>query len=820
MVSRTLTSELVHGKIAANEADASVHIPYTRHVDDYTLATKNGYYVQFLKVDGFSFETADQIDVNARKEARATMLRGLSSSRFAIYHHIVRREVDQYPAGIFENKFCENLDHAYRERIEDRRMFVNEQYISLVRRPSAGAIGFVEKIKRSLSSKIDKEAIAEIEAADLKALNDGVKKLMSNLGRYGAKRLGMKVTEDGTHLSEPLSLIGFLTNFEMRDYRIPRGGIDKYVATKRISFGKETLEVRGAAEGDVKIAAVASVASYDPVTQPEILNNVLRIPSEFILTQSFGFIDRQATLSMMSGNRKRYESVEEDSVTLLAQLDQAIDEVSSGRSSYGEHHLTITPIAKTANELDETIGKIDAALGAFGIITKREDLNTEPAFWAQLPGNFAYIARRSPISTHNFSSFASLHTFPSGKLHGNWWGEPISLLETTSGSPYWFSFHDRDVGNFTLIGPTGAGKTVLMSFLAAQAQRVAPRTVIFDKDRGAEIFVRAIGGTYTVVRPGTKTGYNPLRLPDTPDNRAFLREWLGVLVTVGADNKALSSTEEAVISDAVKATFELEPKNRTISELAPLLSGFELSDGDSLFERLEKWYGDGDYAWLFDNEEDILSLDNRTVGFDCTSILDDPVARVPWLLYVFHRVDALLKGYDDEGNVRTNANNEPIKDNMIILLDEGWKLVDDPIFAARIKDWEKTIRKMNGLLGFATQSVGDIFNSTVGTAIVEQSPTNIFLPNPRADKATYVDGFGLSIREFTLIRQMPIESRCFLVRHGNDSVVAKLDLGGLDEFIGVLSGRTETVNLVEELRNVHGDDPDAWLPIFMERMKK
>mgnify|MGYP000262374690 CR=1 FL=1 len=178
----------------------------------------------------------------------------------------------------------------------------------------------------------------------------------------------------------------------------------------------------------------------------------------------------------------------------------------------------------------------------------------------------------------------------------------------------------------------------------------------------------------------------------------------------------------------------------------------------SLSNRLAKWHGNGDRAWLFDNETDTLSLNNLTIGFDLTSILDDPISRTPWLMYIFHRVNALLDGR-----------------KTIIMLDEGWKMLDDPAFSKRIKDWMKTIRKQNGILGFATQSAKDAIGSSVGDAIIEQSPTQIFLPNARANEKDYCGGFGLSKHELKIIRNLTPESRYFLLRHGNDSVIAKLD---------------------------------------------
>ena len=801
MVAARAREEMKFGKESKAEKPVAEFVPYTRHLDEYTVATKDGYYLQVLKINGFSFETADQVDINHRKTVRATMLRAMANSRFAVYHHIVRRAVDQYPEGYFDNAFCRDLDDAYRDSLADKRLFVNEQYVSIVRRPAQGAIGKTSELWHSVFNRVDQGYRAHHQAEDLKALNDAVKKVESNLGRYGVRRLQL-VKRDGVWFSEVLSFLSYLINLEMMDVRLPRMPLDRYLPRKRIFFGRETLELRGAAPRDVTLGAVMSVRDYANVTGAGILDTLLRLPHEFIVTQSLGFVDRQSALTRMRDARRKLIASEEGSTTLINELEGAIDTVASGNAALGEHHLTVMAIGSNAAMLDAVVSDIDAALTNFGIVAVREDTNLQAAFWAQMPGNFSFIARRALISTKNFSGFASLHTFPSGKRHGSIWGEPITLLETTSGSPYWFSFHDRDVGNFTVVGPTGSGKTVLMTFLCAQAQRVRPRLVYFDKDRGAEIFIRAIDGKYTVVRHGRQTGLNPLQLPDKPENRAFLQEWIGIMATIGT-GQPLSAQERSIIGDAVRANYNEPMKHRRLSILASLFGGFEVASADSLAGRLAKWHSDGDKAWLFDCETDTLDLDNRSLGFDLTEILDDQISRTPWLMYVFHRVNELLDG-----------------DRVILMLDEGWKLLDDPAFATRIKDWEKTIRKQNGLLGFGTQSANDILRSEVGGSIVEQSPTNIFMPNPRADEKTYCGGFGLSRHELRIVRELPTESRCFLLRHGEDSVIAKLDLSGLDEFIGVLSGRTATVSIVDELRRQHGDEPDAWLPLFMERMGK
>jgi len=188
----------------------------------------------------------------------------------------------------------------------------------------------------------------------------------------------------------------------------------------------------------------------------------------------------------------------------------------------------------------------------------------------------------------------------------------------------------------------------------------------------------------------------------------------------------------------------------------------------------------------------------RIVGFDMTRLLDFPTIRTPAMMYLFHRVEQRLDGSP-----------------AMILVDEGWKALDDDVFARRIKDWEKTIRKRNGLVGFCTQSASDALESRIASAIVEQSATQIFFPNPRARAVDYVDGFGLTEHELTLVQTLPDTSRCFLVKQGDTSVVARLDLSGMTGELRVLAGTERSVRRLDVLRARLGDDPADWLEPFM-----
>lgn len=771
-------------KVVAREAPVGRHLPYARHVDDHTIETRDGLLFQVIHLGGLLFETADTEEINYRKRLRDAMLQSIGSSRFAVYHHIVRREVDVQLAAEFPDAFAARLDDAWRARLARKKLYVNDIFLTLVRRPLQGRVGILDRLRGTGPVATETNELRQLEAAR--------DTLLAALGSYRPRLLGIYQAEQGP-CSEVLEFLSTLLNGELRPVLLPMQDIGAYLPYRRISFGQETVELGAAGALPRSFTGIISIKDYPGQSAAGMLDELLRLPFELVVAQSFGFVDRQAALSKMNLALRRMRSAEDEAVSLRAELSNAKDDVAGGRAGFGEHHMTIAVRGATPAEVDEAAAEVQASLADMGIIAVREDIALEPAFWAQFPANFKYIARRGLVSTANFAAFASSHNLAQGTAAGNHWGPAVTLLETTAAGPYYFNFHHGDLGNFTVIGPSGSGKTVVLNFLLAQARKFAPRIIFFDKDRGAELFLRAIGGRYDLLRPGTPSGLNPLQLADTPVNRQFLIDWVALLAG-GADIE-----ETARIKDAIDANFEQAIEQRRLRYLAELFRGGHRPHAADLWSRLSPWWGDGERAWLFDNPHDETDLAAQTVGFDMTQILDDPAMRTPAMMYLFHRVEERLDG--------TPA---------IIVVDEGWKALDDDVFVRRIKDWEKTIRKRNGIVGFATQSAQDALESRIASAIIEQAATQIFMANPKARAEDYIDGFGLTEHEFGLIRTLPDDAHCFLVKHGNESVVARLNLTGERELLTVLSGRERTVRLLDEIRAQTGDDPAAWLPLLLE----
>lgn len=789
--------KLKNGEAMGKEVPCSIHIPYSRHINETTIKTTSGVLIKVIRLEGFSFETADQKEINRAQEKRNAMLYGMSDNRYALWTTLIRRRETRFPAGEFPEGFTRELNEQYQQKVSGQSMFVNDLYVTIIRQAPSGKVSKFADLLKTLSQTGDVEAQKRDQQEALREMEEVTDKVVSNLSRYTPTVLGLKQTRTG-FVSEPLTFFSYLINGNNRPVLLPRQPINTYISSARPFFGKDALELKGVSHR--KLIGGLTIKEYSGSTRPSILDGLLTLPFEFVLTQSFKFKARKEALDKMKKQKRQLDQANDDAVSLTEELMEGIDDLASGKISFGDHHFTLLCSANDARGLQKNLAAADSILADEGITAVREDIALEASFWAQLPANNTYIGRKAGISSQNFASFASFHNYPSGHIDDNHWGPAITLLETVSGSPFYFNFHVEDLGNATVIGPSGSGKTVLMTFLQAQLEKYPGlRRVYLDKDQGAEIFIRAIGGSYAAIEPGIKTGFNPFQLEETPANEAFLLELVSFMLS--ENGESLSAVDMSHATRLVKGNWNLELADRRIANLAAYLPQ---GTDNHLALRLRRWYGDGDLAWVFDCEKDEFPADVRTIGFDLTHILEQPIARTACLRYMFYRIEGMIDG-------------SPIP----IVIDEGWKGLEDEYVAKRVFDWEKVIRKLNGLVIFGSQSARDLAGTRIGTTIIEQSPTQIFYANPDADYASHCEAFNLSDKEFDLIKnQLDPSDRCFLIKQGRNSVVARLNLKGMDDALAILSGRKETVTLLDDIRAEFGDDPKTWIPIFHERRKQ
>lgn len=776
------------------ETEVRPHLPYARHVNDHVIALDSGALMLAFQIQGASYETADVRDLNDWHLKLNQAWRNLADEQLAIWHHVVRRQVEAPPSTGFRSAFAAELGAGHDALTASRPLWLNELFVTLVLHPGRAPSDRPAALMRRLRQGRRRDP--EAGARPLRRLEEAGRDLARYLDRYTPRRLGLH-ERDGIWFSEPTEMIGLILNGRSTPSPLVHGHLGSSAYRARVIFGRETLEIRDAAE--TRYAGVLAIKDYPATTRPGLCNGLLSAPFGFVATHSFAFLSGASARKVMERKQNQMVSARDRASSQIAGLSEALDELVSNRFVMGEHQASVLVHGDTPADLADHLSRARAILADSGMVVAREDLGLEAAFWAQFPGAFARRTRPAAITSRNFAALAPFHACPAGRATGNHWGPALAVLRTTAGSPFHFSFHVGDLGHTFICGPSGSGKTVVQNFMVARLERFGAERIFIDKDRGAEIFVRACGGTYLTLDNGEPTGFAPFRaLPPTPSSRAFLVRLVRALVS--RPDETLTVAQARAIDHGVAALEALPRERRSIGALRSLLGQ---GDAGGIGARLERWQAGGPLGWVLDNDEDVLSLDAPLSGFDITRILDHDEVRTPAMLYLFHRITERVDGR-----------------RLVLDIDEFWKVLDDPAFTDLARDGLKTWRKQNAMMVFGTQSPADALRSPIAHAILEQCATKIFLPNPHGQARDYVDGFGLTGTEFHLVRDvLTPESRRFLVKQGHDSVVVELDLTGMDDVLAVLSGRAATVALLDRIRGETGDGYAQWRDHFHARRR-
>lgn len=800
------------------EFSAARQIPYTAQVAESIVKTAAGDYVQVFRLAGTSFECADDEELNNWHERLNVTWRNIASPNVALWMHVIRRRESEIPIATNASGFAAMLARKYRERLAGETLMVNELYLSVVYRPVAGAAsGAAAKLLSRTRDGAETANIADaVEACD--KLGQTV---CASLARYEPERL-MVYAAHGRYYSRLLEFFGTLINAESQAIPLPLAPVNELLATTRPLFGSEVIEYRLPTE--TRLGAILGIKEYPTPTSVGMYNALLSAPFAFVLTQSFAFLTKGAAQGLLQRQYNRMVNAGDFAVSQAEELKEALDALTANEFAMGDHHFTLqilTPAVEartnTAGEqlkrLNDDMARARAMLADCGMTVAREDLALEAAFWAQLPGCFSLRPRKAPITSRNFAAMAPFHNYPVGRAAGNHWGDALALLVTSARSPYYFSLHAsdprdpdggsrKDTGHTFVCGPTGSGKTVVIGFLVSMLLEKGVTQVIFDKDYGLEILTRALGGKYFPLKSGEPTGFNPLQLDPTPSTVEFLRTWLRMLVR-GAP---LTAKEQLDLDQALRGTLALDKPARRLSRLIEFTDS---TRAEGIHGRLSQWCRGtgGEYGWVFDNHEDTIATslsETQTIGFDVTQFLDNEVLRGPINRYLFHLVERLIDGR-----------------RLVCWVDEFSKALGDPDFQGFAENAPQTWRKLNAALCVATQTASAVIKSPIARAITEGTATKIFFPNPDASVEDYMDGFGLTEREFKLLKeQLEPGSRMFLVKQGHHSVVCALDLKGFDAEIAVISGRRHTVEQMHQIMQNVGTETAEWLPEFMQRFER
>ena len=793
-------------------ADAAISefIPLSSHVSADVVKTTGGDYLISWHLEGLPFVGREEWELEHRHNTFNRLLQVLRAPDFtnvAFWVHDIRRRRRLHGGDRFAQGFNQQVSDRYFSMLSSRRIMQNELYLTLIYRPVVAGKRFVERSSDIARLRAEQEQAVE----KLLELAGNVEAVVHD---YGPRRLGMYEAGNGVVFSTTLELFGWLLNRIDEPVPVLSAPIRDYLPVSRHLFSARTGDfVVQAPDGANHFGAILNIKEYAEGTWPGILNGLKYLDFEYVITHSFSPMGRQDALRALDRTKGMMISSGDKAVSQIIELDQAMDQLSSGNFVLGEYHFIIGVHADSQQQLARNVAATRAELANAGFVSAKEDLAVASSFYSQLPGNWRFRTRLATVSSLNFLGLSPLHNFAGGKRRGNPWGDCVTTLQAGNGQPYHFNFHathasensvgEKAIGNTMVIGKSGTGKTALINFLLSQVQKYDPPPTIFffDKDRGAEVFVRACGGNYLALESGRPTGFNPFQCERTQGNVQFLAG----LVKLLAGKCTYSAREEQDIFRAVDNILDTPPHLRNMSNFRKSLP--DLGD-DGLYARMRRWTAGNSLGWVFDNPVDHIDLQRANIiGFDYTDIIDSPEVRVPVVTYLLHRLESLIDGR-----------------RLIYVMDEFWKILDgEGGLKEFARNKQKTIRKQNGLGIFATQSPEDALNSDISAALIEQTATLILLPNPNASPADYMDGLKLTQAEFKVVSELDERSRCFLVKQGHASSVCQLDLRGMDDILSVLSASTDNIAVmhrvlqqaaVQEGLPVAELPPEQWLPEF------
>ncbi|HIJ63192.1 MAG TPA: hypothetical protein HPQ04_10920, partial [Rhodospirillaceae bacterium] len=427
----------------------------------------------------------------------------------------------------------------------------------------------------------------------------------------------------------------------------------------------------------------------------------------------------------------------------------------------------------------------------------------QASWFSQFP-SYGVWPRAYRFFSSNIACNLTLDRPPPGLAFSDWGDGPLALFRTLGGTAYAFQFHvspDRDaVAHAVCIGPTGSGKTTVMTFLAAMALRHPDlRIYIFDRHQGAYVFTTAVGGRYVNLTTGeTAAGassLNPFQCADTAENRAFLRLWLRALA--GCDDA--DSLDE--IGHAVQALFDsgLPMQSRSLRTI------FEpcFTPGGVLRRQLSKWVDDNYYGKMFNADQDTLDIkSNRVVSFDMTNIFKDEILSQASISYIMHRIQQNL------AELRAPA---------LIFIDETEPMLRNPMFRNYFLTMLQEYRKRGVAVVSAFQRPEAIAEAGMGEAIRGQCQTVFLFPNPQARPEDYAD-WSLTDSEWSYVKgSLPsgrrLKRSVLVKRSTGESVVLDTDLGPLGAFNRIFASGRESVALATDLQTRHGAD---WVGHFVK----
>lgn len=744
------------------------HLPFDRLLPDRrTLACRDGTLVQCLLVEGRDITFLSLAERDALFRLRKNWLDTIAELGITIRSMLLRERVALRRDDAFDNPLLKDMATAWNASFQTT--YHHRQVIVL----STGGKGRAARTR----------------------LQEAVDATLHMLGPYQPRIM----SEDADGDDNLLGLWGFVASPISRPRpKVKDVEVSEAIANDCVEFTGEQGLIRFRRGEQERFVAAIGVRRFGDYVDEQMLADLSGLDSEFVI---MNLVEpwTKGIAALKIAQEGRMSRVTRFSDAANEQYDSAmeiIEGLDENRASLANYSFVIFIISDSPEKISVLDGEIRKIFAAYGASSVREGVAAQASWFSQFPG-YQPWPRSYRFFSSNIACNMTLDRSPPGLPKCDWGEGPLALFRTLGGTSYSFQLHvsaEKDaVAHAVCIGPTGSGKTTVMSFLAGMALRHQKlRAYIFDRYQGAYVFTNAVGGRYVSLTPGAESrdqcGLNPFQCADTPENRSFLRLWL----------RAISGCEDAdsleEISLAVQSLFDstIPVDQRSLDVLYEPCFSAALP----LKRELQKWVDPSGYGSMFNAPRDTLDMrSSRLVTFDMTDIFKDELLTQATLSYLMHRIQATI------GEANAPA---------FIFIDETEPMLRNPQFRTYYLTMLQEYRKRGAAVISAFQRPEAIAQTGMSEAIRGQCQTMFFFPNPQAKPEDYAD-WSLTDSEWAYVKgDLPLSRRLkrsvLVKRSTGESVVLDTDLSPLGPYLRIFASGRESVAFATELQRRFGND--------------
>ncbi len=739
------------------------YLPFKTVYNDNSMELTDGSIIRVYHIDGVQTSMQDNATKEKFLDLRAQLFNQIRDPNVVLRFYMVRDAADENTNYEFDQPTLQRIYNKWRG--QGLKIFLNNYYVVL------SVSGSDARAKLNQYGNYIESILAAYRPKLLK--NNAPDNMACFLGRILSP------------ISKPRPMradnnIASLTTVD--DVEFLNDGLIRYISGPNQSF-----------------AACLSFKISPDYLEEEFFDTISTIQTEMICMNGFhimGAADVEATIRQ---RRSTADENKDSTETQISQAQSVMDENVSGNQSLVNYYPLFVLFGATPSDLQKYVDEFKKISATFGISPVVETFASKVSWFAQIPGfdvfprSFKLLSRAAAISI-------PMSTQPRGVENSDWGPGPLVVFPTAQGTPYQFQFHVSDkpaaVGHTLTIGPTGGGKTTLFSFLIAQSLRHPKlKAFFFDRNKGAEIFTLAAGGKYITMQGKEKaqnateqsfiTHLNPLKMPDSAANRAFLRRWFAI---ISGQNDAVSADE---IARAVSVNFDyLNENDRMLKNLWESC----FSSAGNMRPALKKWVDPLQYGDMFNEASDTLDLHSRLTTFDFTDILQDEVLSPAVISYILHRIN----------NITVSGGNPSL-----IMIDETAPMLENKMFRDNFITGLQEGRKNRQAYMVAFQRANVLDKMGIGDVVRGQAQTVMFFRNPAADANDYAH-WNLNPLEMAFIqgKAYPNLKRAVLLSRpvNGESVILNTELGGLGNLLRLFESGRSSVLLAEELYKMYGNN--------------